>query len=201
MWTECIWISLCAIIYFCVLLYFGISCSDYISSNGTMVVNNDVEWIWKEAVLTQFWDHMPSYAWTDRGKSWKSPVIITDDPVQIWFLSSPITNQKYCCLIELVRFRTSVKTVINWKECWILKKTVFNGDSEMGIQAVTSWPNQVSKSDRRWYGVLDRIVGMRQPSMTPSFQLNKLRASASCTATHQWQMFVFLPACLPAWWW
>lgn len=29
--------------------------------------------------------------------------------------------------------------------------------------------------------------------MTPSFQLNKLRTLSSRTATHQWQMFVFLP--------
>jgi len=42
---------------------------------------------------------------------------------------------------------------------------------------------------------------MRQPGMTPSFQLNKLRAPTSRTATHQWQIFVFLPAWLPGWWW
>jgi hypothetical protein len=32
--------------------------------------------------------------------------------------------------------------------------------------------------------------------MTPSFQLNKLRAPTSRAATHQWQIFVFLPAWL-----
>lgn len=86
--------------------------------------------------------------------------------------------------------------------CRMCEFCIFKDDpvlwNEMGIWTITFCPNQVSKPCRKHCGVFERVVWMRQPGMTPSFQLNKLRAPNQpyCNTP---VANICLPACLAAW--